>query len=122
MIQTIIILSSDIGASAIAGLLVFGVIALISWVRNKDVRERENDAKKAEQLEELKYNGILTKKEYKAKINEVLEQKLNRELLKTDEYKSLKKLKKQGLLTEQEFQDKINIIIEGGRKKFKKMK
>lgn len=104
MKNLIILASVNIGASAIAGLLIFGIIALVRYVSTK----KEMDARaQGEGLMNLKEQGILTEAEYESKIDALVEIELDKQIKKSAEYKLLEKLKKQGVLTNSEFAQKV---------------
>ncbi len=118
ILQVIFLISRDIGASIMVGLITAIGIAIYSYFQNTSVRKAEENVKLKEIEKNLEHNklksllnlyekGILTKLEYEQKSKKVKENIENQEIKKTRDYWELKGLMESGVLTQQEFNEKL---------------
>lgn len=72
-------------------------------------KERKIDNSKST-LKELKDSGIITKEEYKEKVERIDNQKTELNILNSKEYTQLKSLFDSNILTKEEFENKVNML------------
>ncbi|WP_335965242.1 WG repeat-containing protein [Galbibacter sp. PAP.153] len=123
ILQVIFLLSRDIGASIMAGVILAIFLMLFQYISNKR-KERvvnlNNQHKQEEQhtmpidskssLLNLKKKGIISEVEYSTKVNIIEESKFEHVLKETKEYRQLKELLNSNILTKEEFEKKIDLL------------
>lgn len=129
-LQVISLLSRDIGAAIMAGVIfsIFYMIFQYFSSKRKAHTSNENHSSKQRWQEEtpidnkksltaLRKKGIISEDEFNDKINQIRESELQLKINKTEDYQHLTGLLKSNIITKVEFENKIEILRDKIKKK-----